>query len=241
MRLIKLGLLSLLVISGCCKPPDKDMTTSFIPNRYTGLDSIYAHLASGDSVTIVCYGNSITYGVSATSGQQVADTYPKVFENQLRQHYSNQHIKVINEGHGGWTAENAAGGLDSLVLANQPDLVTLIYGINDLYQEKGLPNYRQNLQTMVQALQQHGISILVLSPTPLNNENNRELLEFCNTASEVAQTNNVAFFHMHGAMVDRISAETSNPKTLLPDGVHYTESGYRMIGEELMKYWLAKP
>ncbi len=208
------------------------MTSINIPDRYTGLDSLYANLAANDTVTIVCYGNSITYGGGTT--------YPQVFEGLLRQQYNNPNITVVNEGHPGWTAEMAAGGMDTLVLPHNPDLVTIIFGINDLYQNKGLANYENNLNSMVQHLKALGIPVLVMSPTPLHNTSNKALIEFCNTADAVATQHDVAFFNMHSAMVNRIYAETDNPSTIMPDEVHYTDEGYKYIGEELMKYWLAK-
>ena len=116
--------LCLLLIASCCKPPETEMQSTIIPNTYTGLDSLYSRMAANDTVTTVCYGNSITYGGGTT--------YPEVFQNLLQQEYNNTNITVINEGHPGWTAEMAAGGMDTLVLPHQPDLVTIIFGINDL-------------------------------------------------------------------------------------------------------------
>ncbi len=221
-------LLALCFAWGCCKPP-VNMDTITLHNTYIGLDSVYARMANGDSITVVCYGNSITHGAGTT--------YPATFQQLLRQEYGNANIRVVNEGHGGWTAEMASAGLDTLVLPYRPDLVAIKFGINDLYQEKGLVNYGAHLAQMIQTLKQRQIPVLVMSPTPLYNRKNKQLLDFCAKAAEVARQENVAFFHLHAAMVDRIYAETDNPATLLPDEVHYTDQGYAMIGEELMKYW----
>jgi acyl-CoA thioesterase I len=221
-----------LLIGSCCKPPDTVMTSIFTPNRYDGLDNLYARMAAGDSVVIVCYGNSITFGGGTA--------YPAVWQDLLRQQYSNNNIVVVNEGHGGWTAEMAAGGMDSLVLPHQPDLVTLIFGINDLYQEKGIENYETNLNDMALRLKSASIPLIIMTPTPLNNRNNKKLIDFCISADGIAFDNDVAFFNMHSAMVERIYAETNDPSTLMPDEIHYTDNGYRLIGEELMRYWMAK-
>lgn len=221
-----------LLITSCCKPPDTEMKSTTLPNRYIGLDSIYSRMAAGDSVVIVCFGNSITAG-SAT-------TYPAVWQGLLRQQYSNNNITVINEGHGGWTAEMAADGFDTLILRHQPDLVTVIYGINDFYQGKTLDNYVEHLTEIIVKLKLANVATLVMSPTPLNNEYNNILIDYCTKASNVADTNQVAFFNMHQAMVGRIYAETDDPETLMPDEVHYTNTGYHIIAEELMKYWMAK-
>lgn len=224
--------LCLLLIVSCCKPPETEMNSTFIPNTYTGLDSLYTRMAANDTVTIVCYGNSITYGGGIT--------YPQTFQNLLQLEYNNPNITVINEGHPGWTAEMAAGGMDSLVLPHQPDLVTIIFGINDIYHDKDTVNYKHNLGMMANTLIQLGIPVLIMSPTPLNNQANYVLTTYCTAANEVATEYNVAFFNMHFAMVERIYAETDKAETIMPDEIHYTNFGYQLIGEELMKYWQAR-
>lgn len=221
--------LCLLLIVSCRVSPEIKMSSIFIPNTYIGLDSLYTRLAANDTITIVCYGNSITYGGGIT--------YPQTFQNLLQQEYSNPNITVINEGHPGWTAEMAAGGIDTLVLPHQPDLVTIIFGINDIYQNKDTVNYRYNLGIMVNLLIELNIPVLIMSPTPLNNQANFALTTYCTAANEVAIEYNVAFFNMHYAMVERIYAETDKPETIIHDEIHYTNFGYQMIGEELMKYW----
>lgn len=234
MRNLLLVLLANLMLLAGCKNKEENMyqapTSIELNNTDTNLLPIAQSMANGDSLTVVCYGNSITYG-------GVDTPYPEALQQLWQDHYQNPNIVVHNQGHPGWTAEMANGGLDTLVLPYQPDMVTLIFGINDLVLELGTDNFAYNMQSMIQRLKAQGITVLVMSPTPLAFELNLPLLDYCNKAAEVADTEQVAFFHMHGAMVQHFDSTHADVHALMPDLVHFEQEGYLMIADRLYNWW----
>lgn len=229
--------LSILVFSfSNCKKVDQQTyirpTTIELTSSSTGLNPVISKMTNGDSVTIVCYGNSITYG-------GVDTPYPEALEQLWRSEYNNNGIVVHNQGQPGWTAEMANNKMDSLVLAYQPDMVTITFGINDLAQGLSLQNYATNMHAMVSRLKQQGVTVLVMSPTPLAFDLNKPLLNFCKEAAHVADSSNVAFMHMHGAMVTYFDSTQTDTEiqTLMPDLVHYNQEGYLLIADRLMQWW----
>lgn len=228
-------ILTLLLIMSCQKKTKDNFVrpaTVQLSESTAGLLPIVQSMANGDSVSVVCYGNSITYG-------GVDTPYPAALQQQWRALYNNNNIVVHNAGQPGWTAEMASNAMDSLVLRHQPDMVTLIFGINDLAQGLSIQNYEANLSFMIQRFQQRGIKVLVLSPTPLAMELNEPLLAFCRKAAIVANDNNVAFMNMHGALVQQFDSSLTDDElhNLMPDLIHYDQAGYLLIADRLMQWW----
>lgn len=240
MRHLTLLLLPFVFCMATCKKSDNTPsgfvyqrpTTIELDNDSTGLGAIIQRMQAGDSVVVACYGNSITFA-------GVDTPYPAALQMAWRSRYSNNNIVVSNQGYGGWTAEMANGGMDTLVLPLHPDLVTIIFGINDMAQGLSTTNYHNNLTDMVQRLKQQGITVLVMSPTPLAFNWNENLLNFCREAQIVANTENVAFLHMHRAMVQHFDGLTDEQiQTLMPDLIHYNQEGYLLIADRFMNWWV---
>lgn len=85
-------------------------------------------LREGKPVTIVCWGDSVTAGGSASSPDK---TYVGLFEAQLRALYPKSTVKVINAGIGGSNTDSRRDGYDDEVLSYRPDLITVEF-VNDV-------------------------------------------------------------------------------------------------------------
>lgn len=75
--------------------------------------------------------------------------------------------QVINAGVGGNTTTDLLGRLDADVLEQQPDLVLLMVGTNDMLNSKKMVSYRDyeaNLVQIVHKIQATGSKIVLLSP-----------------------------------------------------------------------------
>ena len=234
MRLMVSILCTFLLLAGCQKAPnDYNMQTIDLEEDYGNLGFAESRMSSGDTLTWVCYGNSITYG-----GQV---KYPTELQKDLRELYNNEHIYLINAGQPGWTAPMAEQALDSLVLGYRPDMVSIVFGINDMYQGVPTEDYRQSLHNMIDTLQAAGIRVLIMSPTPLANADNSRLIGYCSSAQMVADSEQVAFFHLHKAMVNKFNRTNAVTTVLMPDNVHFNNDGYRMIADEIFLWWQKMP
>lgn len=119
-------------------------------------------------VEIVALGDSITKG--ARPGVRRDETFAARLEAALNDR--GWPVRVTNVGIGGERTDQALQRLDKDVLARRPRIVTIMYGTNDSYVDRGQQNsritaaaYRSNLCELVTRLQAAGaLPILMTEP-----------------------------------------------------------------------------
>lgn len=116
-------------------------------------------------LTIVTLGDSITKGVR--SGVTAEQTFAALVAKGLTE--DGRSVRVINVGIGGERTDQALKRFDR-VLAHKPDIVTVMYGTNDSYVDKGktrsritVEQYRTNLQKIVTELLGRGIQPVLMT------------------------------------------------------------------------------
>lgn len=125
-------------------------------------------LVSGSPVKVVCFGDSITQGEDAGD-----DRYVFRLQRYFNQHYPGK-VDVINTGVGGNTSRDGLARLDQDVLRHHPDLVVIMFGVND---ENARPagndvpvaEYRANLQRMVDTIRTQTHACVILMTTSWKN------------------------------------------------------------------------
>lgn len=182
--------------------------------------------------TIVCLGDSITYGYDNRSKMnkftQVKTPYPAKLEQLLGEGY-----KVINSGNTGWQARGIYKELDNLVYKHNPDTVILMLGINDARGSKqGLPvtrkNYYNYMRKIVVDLQLQGIEVLLLSPTPVFHP---RVKQFNKVAIKLANEYGLKYIDMHWQINNQLSKDNLTLKQVLSDRVHLTQDYYIKLAE----------
>jgi len=89
---------------------------------------VVSSLKSGDRVTVVCWGDSVTVGASASSPEK---SYVGLLRSRLQAAYPKAQIDVINAGIGGSNTDSRRDGYNEEVLSHNPDLITVEF-VNDL-------------------------------------------------------------------------------------------------------------
>lgn len=116
-------------------------------------------------ITIVAFGDSVTHG--SLRGEI---DYESVYHNRLKKKIlalsSYVPVNVINAGIGGITAKASLGRLDSQVLAHNPDLVIVCFGLNDV--NGSLEDYLTSLKTIFEKCKGAGAEVIFLTPNMLN-------------------------------------------------------------------------
>lgn len=108
--------------------------------------------------TIVCLGDSITCNWDSP-------TYVDYWQALLNQKYSPKKIQVISAGVNGETAQDGYHRLNHDVLAYQPDLVTIMFGHNEVYLNVDPKIYLRYLANLIQSLHHAGVrTVWLLSP-----------------------------------------------------------------------------
>lgn len=82
-----------------------------------------------NSYTILCIGDSSTYGIGATDIEQFS--YPVLLENLLKKNNPEMHYNVINKGLPGINSSQVLNRFSNNILEVNPDLVIMQVGVND--------------------------------------------------------------------------------------------------------------
>ncbi len=195
-------------------------------------------------IEIITLGDSITKG--ARPGVRRDETFAARLERTLldRGHA----VRVTNIGIGGERTDQALARLDQDVIAKKPRIVTIMYGTNDSYVDKGQTDsritaeaYRTNLETIIHRLQDAGIRpVLMTEPrwgkTAVNgiNENpNPQLERYLAECRAVAKSLNVPLVD-HYAHWTVAEAEGQSIGAWTTDQCHPNSTGHRVLLETLL-------
>jgi acyl-CoA thioesterase-1 len=178
-------------------------------------------LLAADRPVLVCYGDSITAGYGLQTGQ----SYPDALQRDLDA--KGYHYKVNNQGASGATTKDAVADLRSVLLLH-PEVVIVEFGGNDGL--RGLPpeQTRRNLDTVLTALENAHIKILLAGITLPPNYGREYIQQFEQVFRDLAKRHHVAFVPM--IYKDLINV----PGTIQPDGIHPTAKGSEIIARTLL-------
>lgn len=116
---------------------------------------------------IVTLGDSITKGVR--QGVTAEETFAARLQLLLKEE-AGIDAEVVNVGIGGERTDQALARLEKDVLARQPAIVTIMYGTNDSYVDKGkdasrltVDEYRAKLQELVKRLRAAGVTPVLMT------------------------------------------------------------------------------
>ncbi|RYX97313.1 MAG: arylesterase [Comamonadaceae bacterium] len=166
--------------------------------------------------TILCLGDSLTFGYGATSGA----SFPTLLE-QLTGHV------VQNAGVNGDTSEGALQRLPSLLEGNKPGLVLVSIGGNDFLRGVPIANTRSALTAIVDAVKAAGAqAVLVAEPRPVLIAAATGSLKDHEVYAEVASATGVPLFS------DAWSYVLSRAN-LRSDQIHANDEGYKVFAEKL--------
>jgi acyl-CoA thioesterase-1 len=111
---------------------------------------------SGPNNLIICFGDSITTGVSEGNwnGENLNQAYPAALQRRVR-------IPVLNAGVQGDTTASALRRLEGDALSKDPGIVIINLGINDFLQGFDIERTDRNFNIMLQNLQRAGRKIYI--------------------------------------------------------------------------------
>ncbi|MCK8044657.1 arylesterase [Shewanella sp. 1CM18E] len=118
-----------------------------------------------DNARILAFGDSLTYGVGASKGQDYPSQLAKL-----------SGFEVINAGVSGETTTQGAARLEALLNAHSPELLILLEGGNDFLRNHSVQATKANLASMIEMAQSYQVPVvlvavpqksLFLSPSPI--------------------------------------------------------------------------
>ncbi len=162
---------------------------------------------------LVCFGNSITEGWMVSSDE----SYPAVLAGLCP-------AEVINCGVSGETSRDGLMRFDR-VLGYGPTACIVEFGINDFFMGYDVKQVEDNLSRILKALVEKGIRPGIMGFS-FPDGRTRQWEEMY---AKSAGTFDIPL------LPDLFQALRGTPDTFMPDGVHPTAAGYRIIAANCMK------
>lgn len=196
--------------------------------------------ASGAPVKIVCFGDSVTGLYYHTGGRR---TYTDLLGDALRQAIPNAKVEMRNAGIGGHTTVNALSRIERDVIAHKPDLVTVMFGLNDMVRVP-LESYRANLVTIVGKCREAGAEIILCTPNAVTDNAARptkKLLDYCEAVRSVAAALDVPLCDAYAACDKLRERNSMQWRLLMSDDIHPNLAGHLFIAGQIAATIVAKP
>lgn len=200
-------------------------------------------------ITIVTFGNSTT---APRKGVE------KVYAVRLHEKLDSMGIanKIINSGvpssHSGSIKDNsfakvihAMDRFDTAVLKHHPDWVTINFGLNDAYQDKGrgtpsripLKQYKKNITYFIRRIKQQGGQVILLTPNPLGSRYEQyrydRVKEYANAIRKIAKRKHLRLVDSWQLFYNYTNTLQQPLDVLFTDGIHPNDEGHRLIAAAL--------
>jgi lysophospholipase L1-like esterase len=190
-------------------------------------------LEAGEQVQIVAFGDSISAGFAVRKG------FDHFWLEMLKEKYPQAEIAIKNEGVCGATSFDGLARLDWSVIAHSPDLVTVNFGINDMYMGIRLGEFKSNVIEITEKIIEGSKSeILLLSSEPLLTPKfDKIVLSYYQTLEDVAEEMGLGFVDVYGAWMRKVAEGVPLESLILSGLDHPNELGYKIIAEELMRFF----
>lgn len=206
---------------------------------------------NGKELVIVTFGNSTTAPRKGVA---------KVYAIRIHELLETAGIKnkVINSGIGGSHSgsvkdndytkiEHGMDRFEKAVLNHHADWVTLNFGLNDAYQDKGIgtssripvEKYIENLNYFISEIKKDNGKIIVLTPNPIGSKLDRfryeRLMQYRKAAKRLAKSNHVYFIDSWKLFYKHTRKDPKSIDSLLPDGTHPNDVGHSLIANKIVK------
>ena len=160
--------------------------------------------------TIVCFGDSLTEGVGAGSGED----YPSVLSRLIG-------IPVLNAGQRGDTTAQALERISDAVLNKNPRLVIVFLGGNDFLRQAPRQETRRNLEEIVSRVQSAGAMVAIAG---------MRLGLFTDELGPIFEETAKKFGALY---ISQVMRGILTDSTLKSDAIHPNGAGYRLIAERI--------
>lgn len=193
---------------------------------------------------IVFFGDSITEsGRNLLDPNDLGAGYVKIAAGKLRLLYPDTPIEFVNRGVGGDRTAELLARVQEDVVQENPDMVVLQVGINDVWCRFSLgevvtpEQFRSNYEGIVKAVKSTGAKLFIIEPYVLNMSDKQRFRPFLNkflaVVREIAAKEADALIP-----VDEIFTGVTqdiDPSQFSTDGVHPTHRGCRYIADLFIK------
>lgn len=123
-------------------------------------------LVENGPITIVAFGDSVTHGAVAPNEFDYETVYWNRLKKKINERNKYVPVNVINAGIGGLTAKGSLARMEKQVLAHEPDLIIVCFGLNDV--NNPLDDYLGSLKEIFERSLKSGAEVIFMTPNMLN-------------------------------------------------------------------------
>jgi acyl-CoA thioesterase-1 len=188
------------------------------------LQQCVERLGRGERISIAGLGDSLTAGWMVPRG------FFDQFIDILAETYQTAAVVGMNAGVPGDTAE---GGLARIggILDESPDVVTIQFGINDMYMGIPVASFERSIRAVVVAVQSTGSLPILVTSCPMRSERDRKaIVPYYEAIAEAGRD-------LKAPVADTASFWLAHMESwaglLQADGVHPTFAGHRLMAHGL--------
>jgi lysophospholipase L1-like esterase len=191
------------------------------------LPKIAQKLAAKEPLTIACLGDSVTGVYYHTGGRRA---YPEMVAVALRQVHPDAPVTIVNAGISGNTTIDALNRLKKDVLDKRPDLVTVMFGLNDMVRVP-LADYQANLKSIIEQCRAAGAQVMLCTPNAIIDSGGRsteQLVNFCAAMREVGKQLDVPVCDCYAAHVALRDRDALAWRLMMSDAIHPNMDGHKL-------------
>jgi len=201
---------------------------------------------NGNKNQVVFLGDSIT---------QNGRTLELGFINLIEEKIDSEKFNLIGKGISGDKVSDLLVRYEEDVLAQNPDIVFIYIGINDVWHSYDLGKgsdidfYEKGLRKIIEDIKRRGAKIILCTPTLIGErvtfedeteiKIDKELDAFSGVVRNLASEFNTELLDLRKIFKDYIAKNNKNndyQDYLTNDGVHLNDEGNRLIAEKMLSY-----
>ena len=197
---------------------------------------------------LLAFGDSLTAGVTSTPVQAVSQlepgaSYPTKLAALLNQRYSGQSIRVANFGVPGERAVAAVSRFESALTIEQPDVVLLMEGTNDLIAGGTADSAATAIETMVRAARARGVDLILatIPPARANRKVTARVAPYNDRIRTIATGQGVPLVDVYQIINSGLcsDARAVTVPCIGDDDLHPTSQGYDLIANGMFRRIMA--
>jgi len=201
---------------------------------------------NGNKKQVVFLGDSIT---------QEGRTLEFGFINLLEESVDSEKFNLIGKGVSGDKVSDLLVRYENDVLAQNPDIVFIYIGINDVWHSYGVGKgsdidfYEKGLRKIITDIKKRGGKIVLCTPTvigervtfedELESKRDQELDAFSGVVRNLSSEFNTELLDLRAIFKDYLIENNKNNSYqdfLTNDGVHLNDSGNKLVAENMLTY-----
>lgn len=194
-------------------------------------------------------GDSITEWGRFEDSENLGDNYVRLIHDYVKVTYPTKSYEIMNKGISGNRITDLANRWEEDVIEQNPDVVSILIGINDVWRQIDQPQMEQVHPNKYQEIYDGLISqikertnamIILMEPTVIEDivspKGNKMLIPYVEAVQKLAKKHDTMILHTHELFLDYLK-KGDYPVTI--DGIHMSPVGNMLLAKGWLQ--LAKP